>query len=144
MNSLYLSIFLLLSIIAATTNASFQREDPLSELLRDITHFVSSRVIINDNLDCQEATYNLLQDTPLGQLMSEFFDVLLEMDLERFLMNLYPGEYIQNKSITSNQNLTEFSAWMEEKKQNTTLEDINNMREELEDLEAQWDSCLSN
>ena len=140
--SYYLSIFLSLCIITNSTTSLSQEGDPLNQLLQDITRFIYFEVIINNNPDCQRATYNLLEDTQLGQLMSEFFEVFLEMNLRAYLLNQYSEEYEIDKTRQSRQNSLGAFLWIEQKRQSTTPEDINNMREELENLEAQWNSCL--
>ncbi len=140
--SYYLSILLLLCIITSPTTSFSQEGDPLNQLFQDITRFIYFEVIINNNPNCQRATYNLLEDTQLGQIMSEFFEIHLEMNLRAYLLNQYSEEHEIDKTRQSRQNLLGTLLWMEQKRQSTTPEDINTMREELEDLEAQWDSCL--
>ena len=137
-----LSIFLSLCIITIFASASFQGEDPLTELFKDINIFIHLEVMTNKNLNCQEATYNSIQNTQLGHIMSNFFEVLFEMNLRDYLFDRYPEEYVINQGRRSRQNLLRLSVWMEQERRDTTPEDINNMRQQLEDLKTQFDSCL--
>ena len=140
----FLTIFLSLSIMTASTFSFSQEEDYLNQLIKDINSFLHLSVMTNDNLHCQEAIYNSIHNTQLGHIMSSFFEVLLEMNLRDYLFDRYPEEYVINQGRRSRQNWLRLSIWMEETRQSTTPEDINNMRQELEDLKIRLDSCLQN
>ena len=142
-----LSIFLSFFIIAASTVSLSQEEDPLNQLLQDTTSFIHLIVMISDNLNCQGATYNSLQSTQLGDTMSDFFEVFLAMNLRDYLLDRLSQEHVMSKATDARQNSQNhlrLFLWMKETRQNTTPEDINNMRQQLENLKAQFESCLQN
>ena len=150
MNSLryYLSIFLLLSMTTTSEAASFQGqyhfleiEDQLVDLLEDASDFIYLDIVLNSNPNCQETTYQLLLNTKLGDFMAEFFEISFEIDINQLLQ--YPSEEVRSKTGRWHENLIESLAWRREKRHTTTQDDINDMRQQLEGLQIQLDSCNS-
>ena len=140
-----LSIFLSFFIIATSTTSFSQEKDPLDQLLQDTNRFLHYRVMVTNNPKCQWATYDSLQDTQLGHLISRFFEVYLLINSRDYLFNRYLRERVVSKLTDVNQNsenLIRLLVWMEQERRDTTPEDINNMRQQLEELKAQFDACL--
>ena len=140
MKHFYLLLFLLLCSLTISQSVIAQG-NPLDHLIRDTNDFIVDRVMTSNNSDCGSHFLDtLLNYTTLGTLMSESFRMTFDFDMMN-LLRRDPSSVIKMTQV-SQENIQRYVEWLERRAQNTTQEKIDEMRKDLDGMEAVWDFCL--
>ena len=106
---------------------------------------MSNVVIRSDNVDCVTHFMGVFLDErhiagELWPVISESFRMTVDadiMDLQQDPLNL-----LRKIMQVPRENLQRHAQWLENRAQNTTQEEIDEMRKDLDDMEWVWDYCL--
>ena len=136
----FISFTLLLSSIIVWTgykaSAQTNHDTLLESLYQNTKSFFDETMYPSDNTKCLNHIHNRYVNTNLF----EFYRAVALVDLIR--SNLESQGF--NPDFIYNPALTKAVAHKTDVINNISLEDINLMQQELEELKSQWDSCLEN
>ena len=144
MRQLYLSFFISLYLLI-TSQITIAQENQLESIIKNASDFMSNVVIRSDNVDCVTHFMGVFLDErhiagELWPVISESFRMTVDadiMDLQQDPLNL-----LRKIMQVPRENLQRHAQWLENRAQNTTQEEIDEMRKDLDDMEWVWDYCL--
>ena len=138
----FYSLSFIILFLLITSQSVIAQEDSLETLIRDTNDFIMDE-FTESNTHCGSHFLDTLinyTDTQLGTIISTSFRITFDVDLMD--MHRDPFNFIRRMVNPRLESIQRHEEWLERREQNTTQEEINEMREVLDGMEAIWNFCL--